>query len=960
MTADPSVIPGLSLLAVEFLVLAAVGYVVARVALRQTDGRLALAQGLIIGPAIWGLLVNFALYLLPGIAGALAGWVAMFALGAGLARRAPSKLSLRPRTVAGFVAAGLALSWIALAGRQLLTIPDPSIHLALSAAIRAGVHPPELPWNPGAVVPYHYGVDLLIGLLMPPSGPDIALTTELLGAYMWTSFALVVATTLRSRRSWLSALVLAPLLLTAGAWTLLVSEPPALLKIPVPSGIPAAGLRAALGSIYWPTPELPGAWSPYYETPPPNVWKPPFPLAYALSVIVLERVAAQVDQRWLGRAGLALLIGFLGMIEETVALTVLGLWLVLAVLATAQGGPGRVMSLATIQRWFSGPGLALILLVTGGGPVTGVLIGGLGGSLSLQRPGSLDEPRLWASFQPLTGGVGVLGVGGIPVAVAALALAWRQRLVLALTIGSGVFMLAALTLQFGAFQFDVGRLDGHARNFALLALLVALGIRLHALRPRWRYAAAGGLMALIVWPTIATPVHKVRLALDRGIELANAAPAPPTDDVASLQHMGRHVLQPFATENVAAYIRDRTTVDSRILSPDPINMSIHTGRPSAAGFAGHVHLFPFTGPDYEDAIRSLEPAALRRHGFSYVHATQDWMAGLPGRAQAWLADPKLFTPVIRDGPHTLFRIEPAFLAMNPAPAPQSFEALRQVVPGSANVQISAGIQSIPALRVAAILPHARLSGSLTPSNLYLLTEIPIDPASESPPDVVVVARDRAMNASTHAFQPIWWNHAAIAYATSPNAAAIAPPPQPESNFVVRISDVRRTANRFAFAVTFMDQASDRWTGQDWLLIEVDPGPWSLPTRYAADGYTLVGARWYAGQIAPSGQPTSRRYVFDSDTHQLAVQGADGALNIDGALNMLPSSGDRLSPGAYVLAVRLRHNHLQAAVVPVLKMMIAGDGHTSYETFPGNRKATVDPCPQRLRNTDSCRRLASDS
>ena len=35
-------------------VLAALGYLVARVALRQTDDRLALAQGLVIGPSIWG------------------------------------------------------------------------------------------------------------------------------------------------------------------------------------------------------------------------------------------------------------------------------------------------------------------------------------------------------------------------------------------------------------------------------------------------------------------------------------------------------------------------------------------------------------------------------------------------------------------------------------------------------------------------------------------------------------------------------------------------------------------------------------------------------------------------------------------------------------------------------------------------------------------------------------------
>ena len=154
----------------------------------------------------------------------------------------------------------------------------------------------------------------------------------------------------------------------------------------------------------------------------------------------------------------------------------------------------------------------------------------------------------------------------------------------------------------------------------------------------------------------------------------------------------------------------------------------------------------------------------------------------------------------------------------------------------------------------------------------------------------------------------------------------------------------------------MDDASNQWTGQDWLLIEVDTSPWALPTSYASNGYALLGARWYAGQIAPSGQPTRHRYVFDGNTHELAVQGPDGTIDV------LPSSGDRLTQGTYVLAVRLRHNHLQAAVVPVLKVMVAEDGGVSYETNPRHDRAShmwihVRP---RLQNTDSCRRLASAS
>ena len=219
MTVDPAVIPGLLLLAAEFAALAAVGYVVVRVALRQTDDRVALAQGLVIGLALWGLITNFVLYAVPGLAGAAVGWGLTLILGTVLAWRAPHSIWPRPRVAAGFAVAFLVLFWLALASRQLLESPDPMLHLGLAAWIRAGGFPPELPWNPGMVVRYHHAADLLVGLLTPPVGPDLAFVQELLGAYAWTSLALVVATALLRRGSWRVALVIAPLLLTAGAWT---------------------------------------------------------------------------------------------------------------------------------------------------------------------------------------------------------------------------------------------------------------------------------------------------------------------------------------------------------------------------------------------------------------------------------------------------------------------------------------------------------------------------------------------------------------------------------------------------------------------------------------------------------------------------------------------------------------------------------------------------------------------
>ena len=126
MTVDAAVVPGLLLLALELLALACVGYLVARVALRQGDEGMALAQGLVIGPALWGLIVSFVLHLLPGMAGALAGWIIVVALGAGLAWRAPQALRVPLRSIAGFGLAGtprfFGLRWLAANSSRFQTL----------------------------------------------------------------------------------------------------------------------------------------------------------------------------------------------------------------------------------------------------------------------------------------------------------------------------------------------------------------------------------------------------------------------------------------------------------------------------------------------------------------------------------------------------------------------------------------------------------------------------------------------------------------------------------------------------------------------------------------------------------------------------------------------------------------------------------------------------------------------
>ena len=209
MTVDPSVVPGLLFLLAEFVALAAVGYVIVRAALRETDDRVALAQGLVVGPAIWGVVVNLVMYALPGMAGAVTGWIFVLALAAVLVWRTPKPIRPRLRMAAGFAIAALALFWLALASRQLATIPDPALHLGMAASIREGGFPPEIPWNPWAPAPYHYGSNLLRGLLAPPFGPDLAFAEEVLGVYTWICLVLVVATAILRRASGSAVLIAA-------------------------------------------------------------------------------------------------------------------------------------------------------------------------------------------------------------------------------------------------------------------------------------------------------------------------------------------------------------------------------------------------------------------------------------------------------------------------------------------------------------------------------------------------------------------------------------------------------------------------------------------------------------------------------------------------------------------------------------------------------------------------------
>ena len=931
MLVDPSVVPGLLLFAAELLVLAAVGYVVVRVALGQTDDLMALAQGLVVGLALWGLVTNFVVYLLPGLAGALVGWMVVLAIGAGLAWRGRERLRPEPRVAMGFAVAVLALFWIALAGRQLMPNPDPYIHHGFIAAIRAGgPHPPELPWNPGMAVPYHYGVDLLIALLTPPVGPDPAFVTELLGAYIWTSFALIVGILLFRRGSWLAVATLGPLLLAAGAQTLLFASP-GVLQIPVPAGIPEPGLRASLATVY-----VDGLGAS--ESVPPNLWKPPFPLAYALMLVVLERAVPRKDWRWARHVALAMLVGFLALVDEAVAPIVLALWVLFEAVALMQArreGP----ILRGMLRAAAGPAMAALLVAIGGGIITAVLFGEDAGALSFGWIGDTSVRQPLATFTKLSGGLGVLALGPLILAGGAAILAGRDRFGLALAAAAGVFVLAGLTLHYEIGQQDVTRLDGHARNFALLALLLALSRRLRALQPRWRWAAGAVIVGLVTWPTVVSPLRAIGPGLGQGVLLANAHPEARESE--ATRGWQREVYPRLSSARLADLIQGHTDINARILSPHPTAMSTSTGRPNASGFIQAAHLLYEVGPEYQDAVRYLEPAALRRLGVGYVHARDAWVAGLPDGARRWLDDPELFERLFRDREDALYRVRPAFLELDAAPVPASYEALRQAVPPSAVVYVDPAIQSTFALRAASTLAHAELVGEVFPGRMHLRTDFGIEPLGEHIPTLVVAPHWFTPSMFPPAArQPIWWNDGVAVYAPGGAVEAIIPStPAASPSVTIRVSGDVVVDETVTFDLRLSNWEPDRWTGQDWIVVETTEA--GLPV-YPGLGRPAA-TRWFPGQISSWPAAVEASYRFDPRTGILVAGSGDGPGGTGG-------EDDPLGPGRWTLVMRLIREvdrgtyvaHEHVGFIPVLQVEISESGDAAFEVYEGDLNARLRP------------------
>ena len=800
----------------------------------------------------------------------------------------------------------------------------------MPASIRAGLFPPELPWNPGTPAPYHYGVPMVNGLLAPPSGPDPAFVMELLSAYGWIALALVVVVALLRRHSVFAVIIVASLLLTDGASTLVFGEPTGVVQAPVSTGIPSAGIRASLTDIYRPAVDAPRNLA---EKAPPNITYHWFTLSYALAFVVLYHAARAGRRSWPMVITLAALIGFLGLMSSTLAPIVFALWIGLEIVRLIQSKFPGTSHWSDLVRAVSGIALAAMLLLSSSFVAT-MLGGSVTSGLSPGGNEYVELRRMFGTLEHLPGGVALLGLGPLAVAGAALLLAWRDRLVHALAAGTFLLVPAALLLNYEPQPLDIVRLEGHARNFALLALLVALSIRLTSLRSaRWRYAAGAAIVAMVVWPTIAAPVRNVGLAIGNGVELANAEPK---HYAAGTRLDNRFVLKNLPSDRIADYIRGNTAANARVFSPHPRSMTIATGRPNAVGFPGLVHQFHAGSPEYLDTLGYLEPKAVRRLGFKYIHAPDSWVESLPDEAAERLSDPNLFELLVRDESESLYRVLPAFSSLDTTPAPASYEALRRAVPASATVYllpyIDYGYRKQGMVRAASALSHAQLTGEIDQTALQLRTPWRAEPLGDQVPDLFVApAQFVPWMFPAASREPIWHNDEVAVYALDGAVEPIMPPP-PRDQFLfsVRVSDVRAAADgRIALTATFDDRASGRWSGQDWILIATEIPRWNLPAELLADGLMPATAMWFEGLLGPGAGTASLEHEFDFRKPGLTV------LDEGGKLVRLPSSAPISGPGTWTLAVRLRHEYKpnqwrDATIIPVLRIEVSETGEVSYE------------------------------
>ncbi len=835
------------------------------------------------------------MYVVPGSGGVAAGWLVVLGIVAAVAwRQRHSPLALLPgwRAVAFWLVSFL----ISLAARQQYWIPDAMVHAPLSASLMAGVFPPRFPWTPDVPAIYHFLPELVIGALNLGFGPGLVLTTELLGAFMAAALALLVAAVASELGASRLAMALAlPILLSSGLWTLvLFADRPAAALVAIPVGTPEAGLRAALGAVF--LPDVASAATSPAEAAPPNIINPHFIWSYGLAISLALLATARATHRVAGGAVIALLLSALSAIDETVFVS--------ALLAL---GAFAMFNIVRQRRTWQRQGCLLLALTAGTGLALGQ--GGVVSDLLFRVPGSMSvfslhkpspEVAWLGEIQTVGGGLGTLTLGTVAILILGGGSAYVTRSgALAIVVAMALTLFAGFALvHFSASPMDIARLEGHALNLAMMVL--AVGLAAFAFRSQRRvtlYSSGLVLAGLIVWPTTADAFGRMAQAIADGprLYIAGTRAVDYAPSFSTRSHLDAEIADRRAL--VEAVIAT-TAPDERILTARPKIISAGTGRPTPLGYAEWPHYVALPGPEYQDAMRSLDQAALRELRIDFVHVDDAMLGAMSEEARRRLGSSEFQLVFRAPGPRTdeLYAVvDRPPLAR--APARGSFRALAGLAAGR-RVLVSSATHPLERLPLYYTLRASEDLYGRWDNPAHFRQDLQIRPATGDAVDLMALPDTVYPSSLDHMHRaPAWTRGGVRVYDLRRPSTGDSPesPIRVEGHSLLDASGIQ---------VTSVPGWSDDWTGTDWMVFrEAEPNS-GIPAILEK------GQLWFPGQLAPKSPGQRIEIRFDASRGQLEQRRADGGWSDVG------DGGRGLPAGSYVLTLRFTSEGRAVFFVPV--------------------------------------------
>lgn len=590
--------------------------------------------------------------------------------------------------VCGWTFLALVVTYVCLAIRNQSYFFDFPTHLGLAATIARDNLPVRNPYSPVLPSGYHYGAALLVAALSRGAGLPAVVGYQLLAALQGASLLLLVfglgreagKHALWGLTSLAAALSMGSLIL----WLPFTKTPSALASV----------LQGDLSQdVLMRFPSLRGNIELVYEVLSFSTdlrWLLIYPhrLASFFTVVALAVLLVGPQRRHWGRASLALavsLVAAISLYDETMlplALMALG-WPLLVF----RRRPQRLL------LWSGGLLAAALLVAFQGGSVTDALAGSSGSSppFAFHSPGDAVRSLVLVRVLP-AGWLWVLPP--IPLALGCLVFVWKRwwlGLMLCLFGFAGYFGFHVLDFQGEAGTGEFSRVV----NLSFLALAVATPLAIARLlrdAPWWRTALVAALLVPVTIPSLAQPVTSIVSGLwEDNTHQHPGIPGLVYTPQITDPNVTREL---FNFGGVYADAAQALPGDSVVLTEYPVSFVIATGIPAAYAPISGLIFFPthhyVPDPAFYDAYWRLDPAAWRSLGASAALYHRKSYASLPRSVRQLVEVNAWFEKKYEEGDFLLLTPTEAFFRYG-TPSPNSFAALRAMLPSTESVHLSADL-----------------------------------------------------------------------------------------------------------------------------------------------------------------------------------------------------------------------------------------------------------------------------